>query len=208
MSSKKFFYIMCGLFALSIIGGIAVLYSADKILVKRSENVVALKLESRTLEEQQSAYQQAKTNVEKYQYLKTIIASALPQDKDQARTVREIFVLAEQSGIKVKSVQFPSSTLGGTATTQTSPTAATTTPLTQAKAVEGLKGVYAIETIVTPYADGKTYKVSYDQLIEFLKKLESNRRAMQVSNIQLTPLGQSSTDSISFTITLNIFIKP
>jgi len=208
MNSKKFFYLMCGLFTLSIIGGVAVLYTADKMLVKRSENVVALKLESRTLEEQQSAYQAAKTSVEKYQYLKKIIASALPQDKDQARTVREIFVLAEQSGIKIKSVQFPSSTLGGTATTQTSPTATATTAITQAKPVDGLKGVYALETVVTPYADGKTYQVSYNQLIDFLKRLESNRRAMQVSNIQLTPLGQGTGDSISFTVTLNIFIKP
>jgi len=193
-----------------LLAGIVLLFEADKLLVKRSENVVALKLDNKKLEEQQSAYQSAKANVEKYKYLKDIIASALPQDKDQARTVREIFVLAEQAGIKIKSVQFPSSTLGNTTTTptQTTPSAAVTTPITQAKPVEGLKGVYAIETVITPYADGKNFKVSYDQLIEFLKKLESNRRAMQVSNIQLNPLGQSATDSISFTITLNIFIKP
>ncbi len=207
---------MLAIFGLCIAGGGGMLYFANKILQNRSSDVVSLKLESREQEEQQSAFRQAKSDVEKYNYLNDIIKSALPADKDQARTVREIFLLAEQAGIKIKTVQFPSSTLGtatappaATGTTTSTPTApAAAAAITQAKAVEGLKGVYSIETIVTPYADGKTYKVSYNQLIDFLQRIESNRRAMQVASIQLTPLGQNSTDSISFTITLNIFIKP
>jgi hypothetical protein len=206
MNPKRFFFIMIGVFALSIVGGGAMLYTANSMLKKRSVDVVALRLESTVLEEQQNAYKIAKTNVEKYNYLNDIIKSALPQDKDQARTVREIFLLAEQSGITVNSIQFPSSTLG--TVTSAAGAAAAVGGITQAKPVEGLKGVYSIETIVTPYADNKTYKVTYNQLIDFLKRIESNRRAMQVANIQLTPLGQNPTDSISFTLTLNIFIKP
>ncbi len=198
---------MSSILGLTILAGIGTLYQANKMLVNRSKNVVNLKLESSKLEEQQSAYRAAKADVEKYSYLDSIISSALPQDKDQARSVREIFTLAEQSGIKIKSVQFPTSTLGGSATAKTTVSDAASA-VTQAKPVEGLKGVYSIETVVTPYADDKNYKVSYNQLIAFLQKIESNRRAMQVSNIQLTPLGQNSTDSISFTLTLNIYIKP
>ncbi len=218
MNSKRFFFVMLGVFGLSIAGGIAMLYFANNILESRSQNVVSLKLESRELEEQQSAYQKAKADVEKYAYLNDIIKSALPQDKDQARSVREIFTLAEQSGIKIRSIQFPSSTLGAKATapaasadgsTPTTPSAAASaTAITQAKPVDGLKGVYGIETIVTPYADNDDYRVTYSQLIEFLERIESNRRAMQVSSIQLTPLGQDESDSISFVLVLNIFIKP
>lgn len=215
MNAKRFYYVMLAIFCLSIAGGGAMLYFANKILQNRSSNVVSLKLESRELEEQQSAYTQAKSDVEKYKYLNEIIKSALPADKDQARSVREIFLLAQQSGISIKTVQFPSSTLGTAAApppaaagTGAAPTAAAVTPITQAKPVTGLKGVYSIETVVIPNADGKTYKVSYAQLIDFLKRIESNRRAMQVASIQLTPLGQNATDSISFTLTLNIFIKP
>ncbi len=207
---KQFFYIMTGVFSLSIIGGGAMLYTANGVLEKRSSNVVALKLESAEVEAQQSAYQAAKKDVEKYAYLNEIINSALPQDKDQARTVREIFLLAKQSGITIKSVQFPSSTLGAVTSAAGASASATTksSAVTQAKAVDGLKGVYSIETIVTPFADEKQYKVTYSQLIDFLSKIESNRRAMQVASIQLTPLGQNASDSISFTLTLNIFIKP
>ena len=49
--------------------------------------------------------------------------------------------------------------------------AASTKAITQAKPVDGLKGVYSIETVVIPNADNKTYKVSYDQLIDFLKHI-------------------------------------
>ncbi len=209
MNSKRFFFIMTGLFSLSIIGGAAMLYFANTLLQKRSSNVVELKLQSAEVEAQLAAYQFAKKDVEKYEYLDEIINSALPQDKDQARTVREIFALAKASGITVKSVQFPTSTLGAIrgGSTVSTPSAASSA-ITQAKPVEGLKGVYSIETIVTPFADALSYKVTYTQLIDFLSRIESNRRAMQVSSIQLNPLGQGSNDSISFTLTLNIFIKP
>lgn len=210
MKPKKFFFIMVGLFSLSLIGGGAMLYLANNVLEKRSGSVVELKLGSAEIEAQLSAYQAAKKDVEKYSYLNDIISSALPQDKDQARTVREIFLLAQQAGIIIKSVQFPSSTLGAVTAAPAAGTTTTATPaaITQAKPVTGLNGVYSIETVVTPYADDKINIVTYDQLISFLKKIESNRRAMQVSSIQLNPLGQSSSDSISFTVTLNIFIKP
>lgn len=206
---------MIGVFALSIVGGGAMLYFSNQILQKRSSNVVSLKLESAKVEAQLSAYQAAKKDVEKYSYLNDIINSALPQDKDQARSVREIFILAQEAGITIKSVQFPTSTLGSkvsggtkTATPTTPGGAAPSAVITQATPVVGLKGVYSILTVVTPYADDKNYKVTYNQLISFLQKIESNRRAMQVANIQLNPLGQNSSDTISFTLTLNIFIKP
>lgn len=214
LNPKIFFFIMSGVFALSIVGGGAMLYFANNILKSRSSNVVNLKLESAEVEAQLTAYQAAKKDVEKYAYLNAIVSSALPQDKDQARSVRELYSLATQSGITIRSIQFPASTLGTTtgsaaaATTATPTAPAPAASITQAKPVDGLKGVYSIETIVTPFADGKDYKVSYNQLIDFLSRIEKNRRAIQVANIQLSPLGQNSSDSISFTLTLNLFIKP
>jgi hypothetical protein len=216
MTPKRFFFIMLSIFILSMLGGGSMLYFANQLLQKRSSNVVGLKLESAEVEAQLSAYQAAKKDVEKYAYLNKIVTSALPQDKDQARSVREIFLMAQSVGITIKSVQFSTSTLGVRAgaspsatTTVTTPSAASSaTSITQAKPVDGLKGVYSIETIVTPYADNSTYKVTYNQLISFLEKIESNRRAMQVADIELKPLGTNASSGISFTLTLNIFIKP
>lgn len=220
LNSKTFFFVMVAVFTLSIVGGGAMLYFSNTILQKRSSNVVDLKLQSAEVEAQATAYQAAKKDVEKYAYLTEIINSALPQDKDQARSVREIFVLAQQVGITIKSVQFPASSLGAitappvvpaTGAATESPTVPVVAPpptITQAKPVKGLLGVYSLQAVVTPFADDKNYKVSYAQLISFLQKIESNRRAIQVANLELNPLGQSASDTISFTLTLNIFIKP
>jgi hypothetical protein len=212
LTPKKYFYVMVLVLALCLVGAGAVVYFGNGLLTKQSSNVVDLKLENKELEEQLSAYQAAKASVEKYSYLTDIVEGALPQDKDQARSVREIQALAQASGISVKSIQFPASTLGQIAPPSSSgsatPAVGASTAITQAKPVTGLTGVYSIETVVTPNADNKNNKVSYSQLIDFLQSIESNRRAMQVSNLQISPLGQSATDSISFVLTLNIFIKP
>lgn len=210
MNARKFFYVMITIFSLSLIGGGGMLYIANNILQNRSNNIVDLKLDSAEAEAQLAAYQSAKKDVEKYSYLSDIINSALPQDKDQARSVREIFLMAENAGITLKSVTFNSSTLGSKSSSASASSSSDTASatITQAKPVKGLTGIYSIETTVTPYADDENYKVTYDQLIQFLQSIESNRRAMQVASLQLNPLGQSESDSISFVLTLNIFIKP
>lgn len=218
MNSRKFFFVMLVIFSISLLGGGGMLYMANHILQSRSNSIVGLKLDNAKYEAQLTAYQSAKKDVIKYSYLNDIISSALPQDKDQARSVREIFLMAEKAGITLRSVTFNTSTLGAKASATSSSTSSSSSSsatsatanstITQAKPVKGLTGVYSIETTVTPYADDQNYKVTYAQLIKFLQSIESNRRAMQVASIQLNPLGQSSSDSISFVLTLNIFIKP
>jgi hypothetical protein len=196
-------------------------YVANKLLQKRSNDVVNLKLTSQELESQETAYLAAKKDIEKYSDLNAIVKSVIPQDKDQARTVRELFQLAQDSGIALKSVQFPSSSLGtAAAASTTTPAAGATAPaagaaptpapptITQAKPVKGLNGVYAIQTDITPFADSKTARISYDQLIDFLRRIESNRRTMQVTTVHIQPLGQKASSGITFTLTLNIFVKP
>lgn len=220
MTPKKLFIALLACVCLGVIAAGAIVYFAETMLQERSQKVVELKLRSRELDEQQTAYRLAKTDVEKYNYLTEIITSAVPQDKDQARTVRELFQMATEAGIGLKSVTFPASTLGTKAAPKpaetpaagadaSAPAAPKTPPVTQAKSVDGLSGVYAVETVVAPYADGTKYIVTYEQLIKFLQNIESNRRAMQVTSLQITPMGDSPTqDGINFTLTLNIFIKP
>jgi len=193
MNPKRFFFIMVGVFSLSIIGGGAMLYFANTMLEKRSSSVVDLKLQSQEVEAQLAAYQAAKKNVQDYAYLNSIIESALPQDKDQARTVREIFLLAKAAGISIKSIQFPASTLGAVTAVPVPIPGATPAPaaaptITQAKPVTGLSGVYSIETVVTPFADDRTNKVTYAQLISFLQKLNLTAEQCKFQACSLTHL--------------------
>ena len=216
MNNKKFFYLTITLLVLSFIGLFGLAYYCNRYLVKKSDEVVTLKLKNVELSEQQQAYQALKVNVDKYSYVEDILNSALPKEKDQAKTAREIFQLAEESNIRLAAIQYPASTLAVPATPTDNSTSSTgntvkTDPaknISQAEPVSGLNGVYAIKATITPIID-KDNPVTYDKLISYLDKLESNRRALQVTDVEVSPLGKSGeSNAISFTITIKIFIKP
>jgi len=128
--------------------------------------------------------------------------------------VREITKLASDSGIgQLSSVTFPASTLG-TAAAAAAAGATTTTPtpvpsgnknnLTQLTPVVGISGVYQLQITITQTSDDR---VPYNQFLDFLSRLEQNRRTAQVSSILLQPDSKSS-NMVAFTLIVNQFIKP
>jgi hypothetical protein len=212
MSSKRVFYLMVA--GLVLLGGMAIagMVIGNSTLKKQSDKLLALKLDSKVLEQQQVSLGQAKKDVEKYSSLEQIAKTIVPQEKDQARTVREIVNLANESGVPVSSITFPTSTLGTTAAkttttnTTSSSTAAkvTTPPITQVKPVEGISGLYQMEINVTSES---TNPIPYDRLITFLTKLEQNRHTAQVTTISVHP-SEKNRNLVSFSLTVNAYIKP
>ncbi len=222
MNSKRVYYLMVGIICLLGVGLFASIYFGDKLLSAKSQKLVSLKLDNRVLEEQQTALSQANRDIEKYTELDKIAKTIVPQDKDQAKTVREIVRIAEQAGIKLSAINFPSSTLGQptpkSSTTQddaatnkknntsepTKPATPATPPVTQVKPVDGMPGVYSMEIILQ---QDSTKPVPYSKFIDFLQRLEQNRRTAQVSSITVQPNAQDRT-KLTFTLTVNVYIKP
>ncbi len=211
MSAKKAYFAMLGLICLLTVLTVAGLVGGNTMLKKKSAELVELKLQDRLIEEQQTALVQANKDIEKYQELEAISRAIVPQDKDQARTVREIISLAEQSKIKINSISFPQSNLGaaqssapatstngGTGTSKTQ-----TSPITQATPVEGIKGLYQLAITIEVNQVAPTY----NQLIDFLRRLEQNRRTAQVTSIAINPEGENR-NFVKFQIVMNVFIKP
>lgn len=207
---------------ISFVAFIGIVYYGRAHLSDKSLEVVELKLRNIELLEQQTAYRSARANVEKYAYVQEIMDSALPKEKDQAKTARQIFLLAEQSGITLSAIQYPASTLSATPAAPIAKqqdgsdsvqqdSAKPTEPqktISQAEPVTGLAGVYSIKAVVTPITDD-TNPVTYEELIDYLSRLESDRRALQVTDIQVSPQAKSTgSPTISFTLTIKIFIKP
>ncbi|GIW60801.1 MAG: hypothetical protein KatS3mg087_1867 [Patescibacteria group bacterium] len=208
MNSKNVFYLMAGAVVLAGISIVLAVVLGTKILEKQSEKLVELKVENQVLESQQTGLVKAKNDIAKYSNLEEITQSIVPRDKDQAKAVLEVVTLARQSGISIKSVTFPNSTLGTRQQPQTqeeeAPAPQPTAPITQAKPVEGIPGVYALEMNIVPEG-----RVSYYQFIDFLSKLEKNRRTSQVTGIKIDPLSsERENPQISFSLTFNIFLKP
>ncbi len=211
MKTKQVFWLMCGL--VIVLSGLTVggVVLGNIVLQKQSAKLYGLKLQNKVLDAQQTALVKANKDVQKYAELETIAKTIVPQDKDQAEAVREIVSIAESNGISLKSITFPSSTLGQAAVIAPKSSEGTTTapvvkvpPLTQVKAVEGIKGVYSMEITI---ASDDFKPVSYRSFLNFLSKLEQNRRTAQVGTISIQP-NTKAPDSLSFTITVNVYIKP
>jgi len=210
MNSKIAFFIMLGIVGLMGAAVIGAVILGDIFLHQQSNKLVELKLDSQVLEAQQISLTQAKKDLLKYSELATIAKQIVPQDKDQARATREIILLADQAGVKISAINFPASTLGQLpAKTSTPPTdtpvAKTVTPtITQVKPVDGIKDLYQLDIIV---ASDTASPASYPRLIDFLGRLEKNRRTAQVTQISIQPDSKNRT-LLNFTLTITLYLKP
>jgi len=197
------------------------------MLSKKSSEIVSLKLEDKTVQAQLASLAVAKKDVETYAYFKDVAKTVIPNDKDQAQAVLEITRLASESGINIGSITFPNSNLGGAppSTGQSNPapsgeagatnaqSATGKAAISQAKPVEGIAGLYSLELTITPEAGVQVpdnRKVTYSKLLDFLRKLENNRRTAQISQVIIQPEGDETNlqPYIDFSLIINIFIKP
>jgi preprotein translocase subunit SecF len=208
MNSKRIFFILLGVLVLIFGLIIAATTTGNIMLQKQSGKLVQLKVDEKVLEQQKTQLLQAKKDVEKYSELNQTAKAIVPQDKDQARTVREISNIAAQNGIKLKSIDFEASSLGeakpktaAPAESETATPKVTAPPVSQVKPVQGIQGVYALEVRIS--SDGE---VPYVSLIGLLEGLEKNRRTAHVSKVDFDP--SDNGQGIKFVITLNAYIKP
>lgn len=191
------------------------------LLAGESHKLVDLKQQSKTADAASASLSASKKQVEQYSYFNDIAKSVLPGDKDQAQAVLDIFSLADQSGIAIASVTFPASSLGAKAApasgTKTSSSNAATTPATsaisQAKAVTGIAGLYSLELTITPQTGTgvpDTKKVTYPKFLDFLSRVEHDRRTAQITQVNIQPQSSDAGPSqfINFTMSINIFMKP
>ncbi len=215
MTSKKIYFAMLGVLGVMSILVISSVFLGNGLLEKQSKKLVGLKLDSQVIESQEIALAQAKKDIVKYSELETVAKQVVPQDKDQAKATREIVNLAQLSGVKISSIGFPTSSLGQPAakTTakksedDTSKTPAPTTPATtetQVKPVTGINGLFQMDINVT---SDSTSPVSYGKLIDFLSRLEKNRRTSQVTQISIQP-DAANRSVLNFSLTITLYIKP
>jgi hypothetical protein len=221
LDSKNLHLVLLGSLGLSAILFIAILFLGLSALSKESRQMVDLKIKSQTAEAQLANLEQAKKQVEKYSFFKDVARSVIPNDKDQAVAVIEINTMAQESGINIQSITFPASTLGLTTST-TSATASqqdatskssSAKAISQAKIVSGIEGLYSLELTITPESDSKTpasKQITYAKMLDFLKRIESNRHTAQITDVNISPANATGNTSsgLTFSLTTNIFIKP
>lgn len=230
MTTKRFFFVMVGAVILLCLLILASVFFANKLLQTEANKLSDLRAQNQVVEDQRIALIQANKDIEKYEELDSISRSIVPQDKDQARTVREINSIAADSGIQLANITFTASNLGqqaaqpsqnqnnntGSAGSSSSGSnqngsAQPAQPnqgqnqsgISQVTPVEGIPGVYALQLTISPATDSP---VSYEQFLKFLERLENNRRTAHVDKISVNPIENSN--GVTFTLTLNVYLKP
>lgn len=196
MSTKRIYFLLC---AAAIASGLSIFVSAyvmNALLQKKSNTLVEAKLENRLLDEQQTALVNANRTIAQYQELNNIAKSVVPQDKDQAEAVRQIVKIANESGVKLGAITFPASALGQSGKNSNS--------VTQVKPVSGIPGLFTLEVTVQQDNANPT---TYPKLVDFLSRLENNRRTAQVTSVTVQPVPQNR-NVLNFSLTLNTYIKP
>lgn len=205
MSAKKFYFLLVGSIAFLVILTGASVYIGTMLMKKSADKLVQTKLDNIGFDTEEQTYLKARKDLAKYKTLNETLQLIIPKSKDQAKAVKELYQIGDETGIVIQSVQFPTSTLGQKKTTGTASATVSKTGLTQAKAVDGMPGVLGVDINVSLQpASGKT--ISYDKMIKFLQKVELNRRSMQIKNITVN--ADTQNGGITFDLTLTIFVKP
>ena len=213
MNSKRLNLVLIGLVCLMFIGLVGGAYKVNSLVSGESKKLSDLKAKDKALAQQQDGLKLAKKGLADYTELGQIARTVVPEDKSQAETVRQLSNIAGANGIKLASITFPASTLGATTPTTglgTKPStpvpapSATASKNSQLTLVPNIPGVYQLPITVT--SDSKQPSPYY-KFINFLADLENNRRTSQVTNISIEP-NKVDSNYVSFTITLNEYIKP
>jgi hypothetical protein len=209
MSAKRVFYGMLAGTLVLILICVAATYFASQLLVKEGNSLLDLKLQKAVLAKQSDSLAKAKEDIAKYSELEVIAKTVVPQEKDQARTVLELVQLANESGISITSIDFPQSLLGQAAKKSAkkdskAPVVMVDSNTTQLTALDNLKGVYSMEISLQ---SNQNQPVTFAQLLDYLRRLEKNRRTAQVIDLAITP-SATNRNLVTFTLKLNSYVKP
>lgn len=211
-SARQLRFLLLVLMGLAAVGFIATVVLGLDALSKKSSELVALKLKSKTLDAQLTSLGVAKKQVEQYSYFNEVAKTVLPTDKDQAKAVLTIFQLANESGIALASITFPTSSLGGS-TSSASATGSASSAISQAVPVEGIKGLYSLQLTITPdiaVTVPSDRVATYPKFLNFLRKIERDRRTAQITGVTIQPRNEPilPDQAINFTLIINIFMRP
>lgn len=219
-NSKTIRLLMIGGTGLAVAVFLVTLVVGLSILKAKSDSMVDLKVKVQTADAQLTNLEKAKKQVQQYAFFKDVAKTVIPSDKNQAEDIIEINRLADEAGISIQSITFPTSTLGlTTATTSAAASDATTgssakSAISQAKPVTGIPGLYSLELTITPESASTapaSKQLTYAKMLDFLNRIENNRHTAQITEVDITPSSTGNSvlgSGFTFVLKINIFIKP
>lgn len=181
--AKRVFMILVGV-NLLMVGAIAGSFTmANKIAAQKSAQIADTKADIQTNDQAISDFKALQKSIDANKEISDIAAEVLPQDKEQSAALAELNQFSKSAGVPIRQVSFLPGKDG-----LTSPS--------------NLKGVSVLS--VTVHCEAS----QYSQLLNFLKKIESNRRRMQVTSVGLAPSDKTAGLLDRIDLSIDIYLKP
>lgn len=173
MTPKKMNNLLWATLGLLIVAALAGLYFMNQIVTDMAQSTARLRAEAEINQKKLAIYTASQQRAESLEYVNNLAEQILPGDHDQSATIAEISQFALRSNLQVADITFDIP----------NPEDAKKTKKQKDEASKGLpRGVEIIPVTLTLQEGAR-----YDNILEFLKTLENNRRKMQVVNVSLTP---------------------
>jgi Tfp pilus assembly protein PilO len=185
VSSKQSFFGFLGGLILVLVAVALMMYWANSQLESRSASIQQKQAESQELDDKTARAGQLKDELKEYGDLISVTSDIVPNTKTQENIVGELIDIAAGRGLKLENISF-----GGSADVANPETS-------QTEKVDGMPGVFSL-TVST------SIETDYENVLQFLEDLETNKRQFEVTNLSISP-----TDEI-FSVSLSIvtYIKP
>lgn len=170
---------------------VAILYLGDKRVASVAEKTSRLKAVVEVNQQQIKVYEQTKNKVSTLGYVNDLANKVLPADKEQSAIVAEISEFAKRSNLSISQITF-SEVAKNTGTKSTTKTSLVIP-----------KGVQVIPVTILMQSGA-----SYNDVLDFLRTVESNQRKMQLTSINLKPNLEDRQILEQVNITMNLYAKP
>lgn len=186
MTPKRMHTILLCILGLLIAVTIGGLYFANQRLTSIANETARLSAEIEVSNKQIDTYTLTKIKVDSLDYVGELAGKVLPEDKEQSVVVAELSQFALRANLTVAGIEFadPASSSSGDKKKSTIP-----------------KGVEVIPIVV------KFNNARYEDLLEFLRTVENNRRKMQINNINLQPDEDDRTILSEVSVAINLYAK-
>lgn len=185
MTPKKMRTMLLACLGLLIAATIAGLYFANRQLTGLAGETSRLAADIEVSKKQIDSYTLTKIKVDSLEYVGDLANKVLPEDKEQSAVVAELSQFALRSRLTLAGIEFADSVKSsGDKKKSTVP-----------------KGVEVIP-IVVKFNDAR-----YENLLEFLRSVETNRRKMQVNNINLKPDAEDRAILSEVSVAINLYAK-
>lgn len=193
MKNKRITILLSLILVISIAGSVGVLYVMHKYITKIDKSISELKSQDEAGAKQLADLNIAELQVKKYQDFSSIASQVLPKVYNQSE-INMIVNLAKQSGIGLTSIGVSNGLASSLPGSCRSPLLA----------YNEVKGVCTVTFHIQP-----SESISFDQFMNFMNRIEQNRRKILVTNLSLSPTNdKDKPNQLTVSADLNLFTRP